>query len=318
MSTLGDNATPPRVTALSATVRATAAALAAAVALTAIAASDAPARTGAPRLLTIGSAPERPFTDGRDLLWRRPSGGAVVIDPRTGARRPLPIMAGCVFDRARPPGFALLTCEAGGDDGGGRVVVVRTSGGAQVFGGTLPGWVVHWGDQWIQSYYNAGCYHCDSTHYVNWRTGERRDVDWMDEVPVDLNAPDLKHRPASRPTPSERSAERLVRQRSSVALVRGRARRTIGRCRIRCDSLTLWRRRASWIDPGSFADEPSWLHEIDLRSGRRWRWRLEASTRARDETGIVEHRALRLRGALVVISWYPSRTSPRKIRRAVH
>ncbi|ADB53222.1 hypothetical protein [Conexibacter woesei] len=303
-------------------VRTAAAALAAAVALTAIVAGDALARAGAPRLVTIGRAPGRPYFDGRDLLWRRADGGAVVLDPRTGARHALPIEAGCAFERARRPGFALLGCAARGADEEGRLVVVRTGDGAQVFEGTIPGSIVHWGDHWVQTFYNAGCYHCDSTHYLNWRTGERRDVDWLDEVPVDLNAPDLRLRPARRPTPAERSAPRLVRQRSSVVLVRGRTRRTVGRCRIRCDSLALWRGRASWIDPGSFYGEPGWLHEVDVRSARRWRWRLEASTRGPDDAGLVEHRALRLRGTLVVISWYPASgyeggVEWRTIRRAV-
>lgn len=316
MSCPGTSDAAPRASVCSAAVRATAAVLAATVVLSLIFTSDALARSGAPRLMTIGKSPERPFTDGRDLLWRRADGSAVVVDPRTGRRRTLPLEAGCTFLRARPPGHALLACAEHSDDGG-RVEVVRTSDGAQVFDGKIPGWIIHWGDRWIQSIHNAGCYHCDSIHFLNWRTGERRVVDWMDEVPVDLNSADLRRRRTRQPTPRERSAPRLVRQRSSVMLVRGSARRTVGRCRVRCDWLTLWRGRAAWIDHGSFTREPSWLHEVDVRSGRRWRWRLEASTHRRDESGLVEHRALRLRGALVVISAHPWQSTPQRIRRAV-
>jgi hypothetical protein len=147
--------------------------------------------------------------------------------------------------------------------------------------------------------------------YTNWHTGEQRSVDGMEQVPVDLDAPDLR-----RSRQPDRSRARLVRTHSTVVLVQGRRRRTLGRCHAGCSSLVLWRGRAAWIDHSGTAEVRSRLVETDLRSGRRWQWSLEPST-ASYMTGDIEHLTLRVGRALVLISWSRWRAGPYRFRLAV-
>lgn len=285
-------------------------------ALAAVTAASADAAQRKPRLVPIGSSPGWPYSDGQRLVWATTTGAAEVRDPVTGARHTLMPDQGCRFDRARPRSGTMFTCGSSFENDATRVVVVQTATGATRFDGTVRGRVTHWGDHWIHSYFNAGCYHCDSSHYTNWHTGEERGVDWMDDVPVDLSSPDLR---AARPSPrADRARARLVRGRSAVVLVRGGERRTLGRCRAGCSSLALWRGRASWVDNPGKVGVPGSLTEVDLRSGRRWQWPLEPSVRARDQVmGQISHRTMRVGGALVVVTWFQYREVPQRVRRAV-
>ncbi len=269
------------------------------------------ARDRAPRLVALATAARWPYSDGRSLVWATASGGMRLLDPRTRASRVVRLSDGCALFSARTDGLALLDCGSDPASGETRVAIARTATGAHVFDGRVVGRLEDWGARWIESYDDGGCYHCDGKVYLDWRTGRSEYVDWMDEEPVDLDAPDL--RPSA--TPPRR---RLVRVRRALVLVDGRRRRVIARCREICSHRALWRDRATWVDRPSAYGARGELVERDLRSGREWRWPLERSVRKRDEQGLIDHTTVRVGGVLVLLSYHAWSDRPIRLRLPRH
>ena len=219
------------------------------------------------RLLPV-DPPADAISDGERLIWH--DGRRVrTLDPATGRRRAFVAQRGCGLMDAAAGGVTLFECG----EGAYRVLELRSGRWTQA--PPIRGYLEAFGRHWVKTFVNYGCYHCDSFVYTNWRTGQEHEVDYMDDPVLDLRSRSLPRLHGATVAVAGRSSVLSFRARHGegevLVVQRGKSRRWVARCNV-CESVSLRGGRLAWIDvpKGGAAT----LHRFDLRTGRRWRWRL--------------------------------------------
>jgi len=234
----------------------------------------APQAAGASRLAYVETLPSYPFDDGERLLWNTPGGRVMTLDGATGRRRAFALPAGCGLAGATRGGVGLVRCRrqphrrldtrTGALDDLPRIPPVDLVGGVGRF--------------WLYTLVLDECYphDCGYSRYLNWRTGEERRVEWMDDnEQFDLDSPGLRELPLDTVAVAGRSLLEIEWNRRGgaheVLRLRGPdgRRRRIARCRDFCHSAALWPDRVAWIETTEDEAGRRTLHRLSLRTGRR-------------------------------------------------
>jgi hypothetical protein len=200
----------------------------------------APPAHAAGRFVHAFDADREIHATGNGFAWDAADGGIRVTDARGRTLHDVRAGDGCETIDASRDRVALLLCDFQGDTELSSGFLLDTTTGA-LTPQTFEGEPLAIGRWWIESSYNpSGCYHCESTRFVNWRTGERRldSGDPFEPVPRDLDDPGLG--PARRP----------YRRRGHALLVRrGDRWKEVARCATRCGEPEVWLRRVAYVDP---------------------------------------------------------------------
>jgi hypothetical protein len=224
-------------------------------------------------------------TDGQRYAAYKPSAGTlVVLDDRAGRRVTVSAAGSCQL-LAGAAGTFLLLCP----DRNPSYVLLHA---ATATLGAIPGYGSSWdqftgfayamGADWLQAVTSA--FGDQTSFYVNWRTGARKDAAWPGQDALEPDAPPDLDSPTLRPLgPSQKvvpmafaegpfvlrtvAAARYGRYRPLLLYRRGRHPSVLARCHVPCGSYRLAAHRVVWAQGNA-------AFGYIIRQRRRIAWRL--------------------------------------------